>query len=183
VGDHSYVARFGWTPRDLLLLPFSLFCAGFGAALAVTGVPLWGALTVLMGAGYLVMWTIAWLGRRVALAVTADGITLGFAPGWPASRTAFSPWSDIEAVVLWRQATGYASIRYIGVQRRAGAPPLPGSARNRMLRRINKALVPAHLPEALVADSRPVSFWRLDKARLTTAINHLAPHVQIVDQT
>jgi hypothetical protein len=182
VGDHSYVARFGWTPRDLLLLPFSLFCAVLGAALAVTGVPLWGALTGLIGAVYLVMWTISWLSRRVALAVTAAGITLGFAPVWPASRTAFVPWSDIEAIV-WRQTIGYTSFLFIGVQRRAGAPPLPGSARNRLLRRINKALAPAHLPEALVADSRPVNFWRLDKTRLTTAVNHLAPRVQIVDQT
>jgi hypothetical protein len=72
MGDPSYVARFGWTPRDLLLLPFSLFCAVFGAAIAVTGVSLWGALAGLMGAGYLVMWTISWLSRRVALAVTTD---------------------------------------------------------------------------------------------------------------
>lgn len=62
MGDHSYVARFGWTPRDLFLLPFSLFFVVFGVAMAVSGAPLWGALAGLLGAGYLVMWTVSWLG-------------------------------------------------------------------------------------------------------------------------
>jgi len=181
--DDTYVARFGWTRRDLFLLPFCLLFVAIGTTMAVTGEPVLGALGVLMGAAYVVLWTTAFLSRRVALAVTVEGITLGLIPPWPASRIALVPWSDVEAVVLWRQAAGYASVRYIGVQRRAGAPPLPGSARSPMLRRINKTLVPAHLPTALVADSRPVSFWRLNKARLVAAINQFAPHVPVVDET
>ncbi len=183
VHDPTYVARFGWTPRDLLLLPFSaLFVIG-GGMMLVDGSPVVGALLVLLGAGYILLSLTAWLSRRVALAVTPEGITLGMAPPWPASRSAFVPWSDIEAVVLWRQAVRHTSIRYVGILRRADAPPLPGSASSPTLRRINKALVPAHLSEALVADSRPVSSWRLNKTRLTTAVNQFAPDVPVMDHT
>jgi hypothetical protein len=86
-------------------------------------------------------------------------------------------------VVLWRQKTARTSMRYVGVVRRADAPPMPGSARSSTLRRLNKAVVPGHLSEDLVADSRPVSFWRLDKTRLTAAVNHFAPDVTVEDRT
>jgi hypothetical protein len=149
----------------------------------VDGSPVGGALVLLLGAGYIVLSMTAWLSRRVALAVTSEGITLGLAPPWPASRSAFVLWSDIQALVLWRQAAGHTNVRYIGILRRADAPPLPGSASSRTLRRINKTLVPAHLSEALVADSHPVSSWRLNKTRLTTAVNQFGPDVPVMDHT
>jgi hypothetical protein len=43
--------------------------------------------------------------------------------------------------------------------------------------------VPAGLSEDLVADSRPVSFWRLDKTRLTAAVGHFSPDVTVLDRT
>jgi hypothetical protein len=182
VSDHIYVARFGLTPRDLILLPFCILAIVVGTVMVNDGQMI-GALAYLIGGGYLFMAMAALVSRRVALAVTAEGITLGLAPPWPASRSAFVPWSDIEAVILWRQDAGRATMRYIGVVRRADAPPLPGSAKSSALRRINKAFVPRHLSEGVVADSRQISFWRLNKTRLTTAVNHFRPDVPVVDHT
>jgi hypothetical protein len=181
VHDHDYIARLGWTRRDLVLLPASLLFVAVGGTLAATGQPVVGGLAVVLGCAYLGRSASAAFSRRVAFAVTAEGVTLGQAPPWPASRTAFIPWSEIEAVVHWRQTVGTATVQYVGVQRRGGAAALPGSATSRRLRRLNKALAPANLPEGVVADSRPVTFWRLDKARLARAVNEYAPHVPFID--
>jgi hypothetical protein len=186
VPDPTYIVRFGWTPRDVILLPGCVIFVILGA-LVFADTPLLGAFGILLGAAYIVLKTVAWLSRRVALAVTAEGITLGVPPLSPAAHSAFVPWSDIEAVVLWRQRVWRpglwrGSVDYIGVVRRADAPPLPGSARNPTLRKINKALVPAGLSEDLVADSRPIS-WRLDKTRLTAAVGHFSPDVTVLDRT
>lgn len=109
--DHTYVARYGWSSRDLFLLPCCVIFIAVGTAMAVTDEPVLGALGILLGAAYVVLWAINFLSRRVALAVTAEGITFGLMPPWSASRTAFVPWSDVEAVVLWRQGTGAATVR------------------------------------------------------------------------
>jgi hypothetical protein len=187
VPDPTYIVRFGWTPRDVILLPGCLIFVIVGT-LVFADSPLLGALGILLGAGYIVMTMVAWLSRRVALAVTAEGITFGVLPLSPAARSAFVPWSDVEAVVLWRQRVWRpglwrGSVYYVGVVRRADAPPLPGSARNPTLRKINKALVPAELSEDLVADSRSITFWRLDKTRLTAAVGHFSPDVAVLDRT
>lgn len=183
MSDETYVARFGWTPRDLILLPASILFIVVGAVMVGDG-QLAGAFSCVLGGAYILLTMGAWLSRRVALAVTAEGITLGLIPPWPASRSAFVPWSDVEAVVLWRQSLRWwQSVRYIGVVRRAGAPSLPGSAKSPMLRSMNKAVVPAGLAEGLIADSRQVSFWRLDKTRLAEAVNHFSPGVPIEDRT
>jgi len=42
---------------------------------------------------------------------------------------------------------------------------------------------PGNLSEDLIADSRPVNFWRLDKTRLAAAVDQFAPQVPIVDHT
>ena len=123
---------------------------------------------------------ISALSRRVALRVDAAGVTLPLTPPWPSSRTAVVPWSDIEAVVLFTQHVGVASIPYVGLQRRPGLPPLPGSARSRFLRRMNHAVVP-HVPPDVLADSRQATSWRLHRPRLKAAVRHFAPSVKIVD--
>lgn len=121
------------------------------------------------------------LSRRVALRVDATGVTLGVTPPWPSSHTAAVPWSDIEAVVLWTQYAGGTSIPYVGLRRRPGLPPLPGSARSRWLRRMSQMLVP-HVPPDVLADSRPATFWRLHRPSLeVVAVRHFAPAVEIVD--
>lgn len=164
------------------MVPISVGFAALGFAMVAAGEWM-GILVGLIGVLYLTVLAVACLSRRDALVVAENGITLGLLPPWSATgHAAFVPWSDVEAIVLWRQPAGFASVRYIGVERRTGAPPLPGSARNPILRRMNKAVVPTHVSEALVADSRMVGYWRLDKERLTSAVHHFAPHVQVVDE-
>ncbi|GAA2378592.1 hypothetical protein [Dactylosporangium salmoneum] len=182
--DQSYVARFGWTRRDLLLLPACVLFVVAGIALATAGGhPVWGVLTTLLSLAYVVLWILAVLSRRAAFAVTADGIVLGQLPPRPVSGTAFVPWTDIEAVILWRQPAGRTTVDFVGLQRRTGAPPLPGSTTSPAMRRLNRAVVPAIVPDDVIADSRPITFWRLDKRRLADAIDQFAPQVRIVDHT
>ena len=178
----DYVARFGWTRRDLLLLPVCGLFVVVGVAMASSGEMVMGPLAVLLGGGYLALSTTCAVSRRIALAVTEQGMTFGAVPPWPASRTAHVPWDDVESVVVWRQSAGDTSTRYIGVLRRAGAPPLPGSMRSRTLMKVGRALVPADVSEPLMVDSRPVAFWRLDQERLSAALHRYAPHVAVIDE-
>ncbi|MEO3773392.1 hypothetical protein [Micromonospora sp. B9E7] len=92
------------------------------------------------------------------------------------------PWSDIETVVLWTQHVGFATIPYVGLQRRRGLPPLPGSARSRGLRLLNQAAVP-HVPRAVLADSRPANSWRLHRPSIEAAVRHFGPTVEFVDMS
>ena len=181
--DHSYVARFGLTRRDLFLLPVCVLFIVVGKVMIADGSPLAGVMACLLGGLYIAASLLALVSRRIALAVTAEGITLGQMPPWPAGRSAFVPWSDIETVVLWRQHLARGNtMQYVGVVRRPGAPPLPGSAKSPKLRRLNKAFVPAHLSEDLVADSRQVAFWRLNKKRLSAAVHHFRPDVPVEER-
>jgi hypothetical protein len=182
VSDDRYVARFGPTRRDLLLVPASLIFVGVGVAMARDGETVIGVLGALLGGSYLLLWAIVSLSRRVAFAVDERGITMGHNQPWK-SGAAFAPWADVHGIVLWRQSAGRTSMLYVGVLRRPDAPPLPGSARSELLRDINAAFVPANLPRDLVADSRPVSFWQLDKERLAAALARFAPSVPLIDQT
>ena len=174
-----YEERFGFTRRDLLLMPTSAILVAVGVAL-LGDEPLPGLVAVVFGGLFLVLRLVSVLSRRVALRVDAAGVTLGQTPPWPSAHTAVVPWSDIEAVVLWRQQAGLNSVRYVGLRRRPGLPPLPGSARSRGLWRMNKPLVP-HVPPAVIADSRPATFWRLHRPSVEAAVRHFAPAVEIVD--
>ncbi|MGC4864714.1 hypothetical protein ACLQ3B_04665 [Micromonospora sp. DT53] len=174
-----YQEHFGFTRRDLLLIPTSAVFVAVGVALLRDG-PFPGLGAIVFGGAFLLLRLVTVLGRRVALRVDAAGITLGQTPPWPSSHTAVVPWSDIEAVVLWTQQAGLTAVPYVGLQRRPGLPPLPGSARSRGLRWMNWALV-AHVPPAVLADSRPATLWRLHRPSLEAAVRHFAPAVEIVD--
>ncbi|MEU7971260.1 hypothetical protein AB0B48_04390 [Micromonospora sp. NPDC049089] len=174
-----YEERFGFTRRDLLLIPTSAVFVAVGVALLRDEL-LPGLSAIVFGGAYLLLRLVTVLSRRVALRIDAAGITLGQTPPWPSSHTAVVPWSDIEAVVLWTQQAGPTTVPYVGLQRRPGLPPLPGSARSRGLRRMNQALVP-HVPPAVLADSRPATLWRLHRPSIEAAVRHFAPAVEIVD--
>ncbi|CCH16952.1 hypothetical protein [Micromonospora lupini] len=174
-----YEERFGFTRGDLLLMPTSVVFVAVGVAL-LRDEPLPGLAVTVFGGVFLLLRLVSVLSCRVALRVDAAGVTLGQTPPWPSSHTAVVPWSDIEAVVLWTQQVGLNSVPYVGLQRRPGLPPLPGSARSRGLRRMNQALVP-HVPRAVIADSRPATFWRLHRPSIEAAVRHFAPAVEIVD--
>jgi hypothetical protein len=135
---------------------------------------------MLFGGGYLAVRLITALIRRVALRVDVTGVTLGAVPPWPRTHTATVPWSDIEAVVLWRQVTRRTSIRYLGLQRRPGHAPLPGSLRSGLLKKMTRFVVPGDVPFQTAIDSRPVSLWRLDEKRLAGAIDRFGAGVELV---
>ncbi|MEU8219883.1 hypothetical protein AB0C47_29420 [Micromonospora taraxaci] len=171
--------RFGLVRRDLLLIPTSV---GF----VVLGVLIFrdervsGVAAAVFGGAFLLLRLVSALSRRVALRIDAAGVTLGQTPPWPSSSTAVVPWSDIEMVVLWTQQVRWTSIPYVGLQRRRGLPPLPGSARSRAVRVLNQAAVP-YVPPAVLADSRPATFWSLHGPSVEAAVRHFAPTVEYVD--
>ncbi|MET9255825.1 hypothetical protein [Streptomyces sp. NPDC003717] len=120
-----------------------------------------------------------WTGRLVAFRVDERGVTLGGAPAKYKSQTAFVPWQDIEAVVLWQQhlTVGAPTMHYVGVRRRPGAPPLPGQ--NSSLDRQQTSRLAGHVDHEVFLASRHINLWSLDRARLTEAVGALAPGVPV----
>jgi hypothetical protein len=177
----TYEVRFGWTRRDMLLVPASVLFVIVGVAMRHDK-PVPAIVAIALGGVFLLIRLIGVISGRVALRVDATGVTLGMMPPWPASYTATVPWKDIEAIVLWRQDAGRTTIPYIGLQRRPGLTSLPGSVRSGALKRISQ-FVAAHVPPEVVADSRPVTMWRLHEPTLRAAIGRFAPTVDIVDLT
>ncbi|WFF03775.1 hypothetical protein [Micromonospora sp. WMMD964] len=176
-----YEVRFGLTRRDLVLMPASVGFVVVGV-LILPDERVAGVASVAFGGGLLLLRLVSVLSRRVALRVDAAGVTLGQTPPWPSSSTAVVPWSDIEMVVLWTQHVRWTTIPYVGLQRRRGLPPLPGSARSPGMRLLNEAAVP-YVPPAVLADSRPATFWRLHRPSLEAAVRHFAPTVEFVDMS
>ncbi|MFJ6567929.1 hypothetical protein ACIQNU_10925 [Streptomyces sp. NPDC091292] len=174
---HAYEARYGWDRRTTGIV---VVCAVFTACLVPPVAPL--ALRIvgllLFGGGGLFM-AYAAFSRKVAFRIDANGVLLGGNPVRYKATTAQVPWSDIQAVVCWRQHTA-ASIPYVGLALRADAAPVPGAARGSVARATLRALVP-HLPADVVALSRPVSGWRLDRDRLAAAMAGFAPGVPLTD--
>ncbi|GAA5063677.1 hypothetical protein [Nocardia callitridis] len=174
-----YEARFGFTVRGVLVVVISVVFVVLGV---VFDVPLFLQilLIVFFGGGGLVF-LAQMLSRRVALRVDGTGITLGGSPLHAYRRTtAVVPWSDITAVVLFSQKVGYGnSLHYVGVRRREDAPDLPGLPGSGM-RGANERLIP-HVPQEVVAASRPINGWSLDRAQLKEVVAHHAPDVQVQD--
>lgn len=93
------------------------------------------------------------------------------------------PWSEIIAVFLW-QAAGSSSrhrLHYIGLKRRKGSRPLPGSSRGLSLSMLRRSAPPG-LPAEVVAESRPVERGRVDRAQLAEAVARFAPQANLVDR-
>ncbi|MER5184398.1 hypothetical protein ABT009_39800 [Streptomyces sp. NPDC002896] len=184
----EYEVRYGWNWRSApLAVALFACCAAVLLALVVelveNQVSAWDALMYLLvlvisGGGGLFV-ALQARSRAVALRVDEKGVLLGGVPPRYRSTTALVPWSEIEAVVLYR----YMYL-YIGVQRRPGLPPLPGSLGagwiSRCIGHINSSLV-----EGVAADvmqsGRAVLCWKLDKERLAGAVAHFAPQVDLVD--
>lgn len=91
---------------------------------------------------------------------------------------------DITRVVLWEQRLRGNSLRYVGVERRAGAPPLPGTDRHQVARDamigLAQRLSPT-MPPGAVWTAKQVNGWRLDESRLAAAVAACAPGVPVVD--
>ncbi len=116
--------------------------------------------------------------RLVAFRVDDQGVTLGGAPAKYARQTAFVPWGDIQAVLLWQQKTaGLSPMDYVGLRRRPGAPQLPG-ANSRLSREQTSRLAP-HVDHDVFLASRHINLWKLDRRRLAEALGTFAPGVAV----
>lgn len=118
--------------------------------------------------------------RLTAFRVDGTGVLLGGAPARHRAQTAFVPWQDITALVSWQLRTAGQSLHYIGVQRRAGAPPLPGP--NSELTPEKTAKLAPHVDHELFLASRAVNLWKLDAERLRAAVDAYAPGVPVLVQ-
>lgn len=174
----DYVTRYGWTAQTVGIVFFGLLIVV--VCFLLPGVA--PVLGVTMGVVCLcsLLWLLAIpLFGKVALRVDASGITLGGSPLPIGPRPDHVPWDEIVSVALWSQQAGRITIRHIGLQRMEGAPPLasaPGPRRSRYA----AAVVPG-VPADLMAASRPVFMWRLDRAALEAATAAFAPTVSVLD--
>jgi hypothetical protein len=128
-----------------------------------------GGLLLLLGA----------LTRKVALRVDSSGILLGGTPVRYRATTVLVPWEDVRAVFLWRQQAGPASLPWVGLARRPGAPRLPGPGQGPGAARVMESLMPAWVPGEVGQAGRAVNGWRLDRDRFTAALAHFAPDVPV----
>lgn len=175
-----YEERYRPNPRTILVIAV---CLLFTAAALL--VPL-GAFTrililALFGVGGVVM-LVATFSRKVALRVDDMGITLGGLPLRYAATTVHVPWSEVQAVVLWRRPLAQ-NLPYIGVLRPHDAPPLrgfPTGSAGKLMAGFGYAVSGAPDPR-LIAAGRAVNGWRLDLERLTAAVRHHAPGVAVHD--
>jgi hypothetical protein len=168
-----YEVRYGPTMKNIAMMVGS---AAFAIGCLLPEMPLYIRVLggVLFGGGSLVFLAVV-VSRQVAFRVDADGITMAGGRLRYQANLLSVPWAEIEAVVLWTQL---ANLSYVGIQRRADSPAIqrPGRAGRLAL----GALVP-HVPTEIAQSSRAINGWRLNRDRLTLAVAHFAPGVEIVD--
>lgn len=112
------------------------------------------------------------LSRKVALRVDAAGVTLGGGPFRYEATTRFHPWDSIAAITLWKRyfpvtigrwtPFSLGPLRYIGLRRIPGAPPITPAGRGR-------ADGPAYMaPVTGIAAgaARNISAFAVDRAHL-----------------
>jgi hypothetical protein len=123
------------------------------------------------------------LSHRVAFRVDAGGVTLGGTPPRYRAGTRVVPWGDIERVVLWQQQLPYGrTMPWVGLVRRAGAPPLGGRGAQATGRAVAGVLTPPGVSADILAASRAVNGWTLDPGQLARAVGHFAPDVLVGGQ-
>jgi hypothetical protein len=115
--------------------------------------------------------------RMIAIRADQAGITLGAVPGNPrGGRSAvLVPWADIQQIILYPVNTvgrgRYARVRCIGIQRRPGAPALPGG---------NEQAPDSPVPDVASGATRRIIGWRLDRERLAAVAAAAAPGIPVV---
>jgi hypothetical protein len=175
----EYIARFGFNRKAV---PVMLGCAAFTAACVLLPdmhILVRSAGLLLFGVGGL-LFLVTSLKGGVAFRVDEEGITLGNPPVGVQRPELHVPWASIAEVVLFRQNVGAATQPYVGLRLRPGAPAVDtGVDRDSRVWQGVRRLVP-HVPEDVLAHSRPINGWRLDAERLTQALDVHAPHVRIV---
>jgi hypothetical protein len=175
-----YEERYGVTIKNIAVVGICALLAGSAPllemlVLQVAAVVLFGGAAIVLLAGM--------LSRHVALRLDPEGITLGGIPLRYRATTVTMPWSDVTAVVLWRQKLPHGNtMSHIGLARRAGLPPVPGLAAGSISREITERLIP-EVPSEVAVNSRAVNGWRVHVPRLAATIRAVAPHVEFVDLT
>jgi hypothetical protein len=182
-GTAAYDERYQWTATTSYLL---LGCLAFIVPMVLLRPPLILEILVVGMFGWMAVYTVATVfSFRVAFRVDERGVTFGGGPFRYRSSTRFFPWDDIEAIVLWKRYVPFmvgrwtlfkmGPIRYIGLQRHAGA---------RAIRRGGRGLAdrPAYLaPVRGIAAGAAynITTWVLDPDRLGEAVAVFAPTVRI----
>jgi hypothetical protein len=174
-----YEERYRWTRTSVTALAL---CSAFVlVAIAVPQMPL--PLRVLIiaccGCGAFLS-VIVPASRKVAFRADASGLTLGGNPLRYKATTRAIPWHQVQRVFLWRRGPG---VRYLSVERPAGAPPLSsggtGKADRPALYLAPDPQVPS--PALQVGTTRGMQAFSIDDARLSDVIAYYAPGVSIVD--
>lgn len=122
------------------------------------------------------------LRRALGVLVDGEGITPGTSPVRREVPGRLVPWADVEAVVLYEQFVPSAvkqTMTYLGLRRRPGSAPLPGSPGQRSLR-ASEVLIPG-IPREVLAASVPVNGWRLDEERFVQVIEYNTPQLRVED--
>jgi hypothetical protein len=168
-----YEARYHWTPRMGGSLAGAVVFVLIGALLPM---PLIIRLLCIGCFGFAGVNGLAYvLSRKIAFRVDQFGVTLGGNPFRYRSSTRFFPWEDITKIVVWRRGTPFTfwplmhfsiPIRYIGVQRRAGAPPISGDGSGRL----DRTVLIAPVPGIAAGAARKVTAWRTSANELATAV-------------
>jgi hypothetical protein len=131
--------------------------------------------------------------RKVAFRVDRAGATLGGDPFRYKTTTRFFPWTDIEKIVLWQRMFpmtiarwtlfSFGPLRYIGIQRRPGAPPLSRTGTG-MADKPAFHYSPKYRPPVsgiAAGAGRALYAWRLDDGQLAAALAACAPSVQLIN--
>jgi hypothetical protein len=164
-----YQERYRWSRRTIQVV-----AVGALAVLASVGLALPVLPTLLLVAGGLLALVWGALNARVALRVDARGVTFGRSRRHLAP--AIVPWADISAIVLWQQRRPEGSaVSFVGLLRRPGPAPELGTSP------AAAGTDAPEIPPDVIAASRPVRGWQLDRRDLARAAARLAPDVQVLD--
>ena len=173
-----YEERYHWTRNSTTALMICGMLVLFGVLLPMRltlRVPIVG----IAGCGAFLS-VIVPASRKVALRIDASGITLGGNPLRYKATTRVIPWHEVQRVFLWRRGPG---VRYLGVERPDAALPLSpggtGQADRPALYLSPNPQVPS--PTLKVGTTRGMQAFSVDDARLSEAIAHYAPIVDIVN--
>ncbi|MEU5994831.1 hypothetical protein ABZ806_38135 [Spirillospora sp. NPDC047418] len=170
-----YEVRYGPTLKNTALLIGSVVLI-LGCLLPEVPLHIRVLGVVLFGVAGLVFLAMTF-SRKVAFRADAEGIMVAGGPFRYRASLLSVPWTDVKAVVLWKQSAGQ-SIPYVGVLRHEDRPAgKPVGKAGRLL----YGAVAGHVPAEVAKASRQVNGWRLDRDRLAAAVAHFAPDVEIID--
>lgn len=172
-----YEERYHWTRTSISALTVCCVLVLCGVAVPLP-LPLRVVIIAVCGYGAFLS-VIVPASRKVALRIDASGITLGGSPLRYKATTRVIQWNEVQRVFLWRRGPG---VRYLAVERPADAPPLSpggtGKADRPALYLSPDPQVPA--PTLKVGATRGMQAFSVDDARLSEAVAHYAPIVNIV---